>query len=112
MAYAVYMVSENEEKRRYSTIFEKGEYNTLKAARECLTRCFRYLLEKENVNETQPTWNFKDKWHLYDQSGKKVTHLVCKKYKSDKMSHINNDLLWEMFDDITINDINYLKKYA
>lgn len=112
MAYAIYMVAEKGENRRYATIFEKKECATLKEARYWLTKMFRWATEKDEVNETQPTWNFEDKFHLYDKHGVKVVNLIAKKYKSDKMSLINKDLIWERYDDLTPCKFNYLERYT
>ena len=62
MAYAIYQVDKTQwgtETRVYKTLDFKDQ------AVSYFNRMFKSASKADNSNETQPTWNFDNVWHLY-----------------------------------------------
>jgi len=82
---ALFMITETE----YGIQYELLEYlrvnHTLKSARQVLMKQINIIASRDDANETQPTMNYKDRFHFFID--KETRHMVISNfYKSDKCS--------------------------
>ncbi len=83
---ALFLVSEHAEN---VTVLDKGP---VKYIRKELMRRLEHMASREDVNDLQPTMNYKDRFHFF--VGNDTRHIVISNYyKSDKKSLLMKNMV-------------------
>jgi len=81
--YTLFLISETQNGNQVEKL--DIDFYSLKEARKELLRQINILASKDDSNETQPTMNFKDRFHFWID-GEKRHFVISKVYKSVKKS--------------------------
>tara|TARA_R110000744_G_scaffold275082_4_gene388072 strand:+ start:151 stop:462 length:312 start_codon:yes stop_codon:yes gene_type:complete len=85
MRNALFLITESEFGTDVEFMDYCGKFDYLKDAREALKWQIDNLASKENVNELQPTMNFKDRFHFW-VDGEKRHIVISKVYRAKRRS--------------------------
>ena len=85
---ALFLITETIDGQKVEFMDYCSTFHYLKDARSALMSQLQNLSSKEDVNEIQPTMNFKDRFHFWID-GEKRHIVISKYYKADKFIPYN-----------------------
>lgn len=99
--YALFLITETEFGKEVEFLDFLRVHNTLKTAREKLFGQINIISSRDDSNETQPTMNFKDRFHFF--IGKETRHMVISRYyKSESKSLVMRNEALNKLSNLTI----------
>jgi hypothetical protein len=97
---ALFLITETEFGKEVEFLDYLRTHENLSSARKVLKSQINMISSKEDAYETQPTMNFKDRFHFF--IGKETRHMVISKYyKSERKSLVMRNEALEKLNDFT-----------